>query len=141
MDVRASDIRKWHLERDFADIGYNYVIDLDGKVELGRPTSMNGAHCTGYNDHSIGICYVGGLDSMGNPADTRTYAQKKAMHQLVENLMDAYPTIVKVLGHRDTSPDLNGDGKITPNEWIKACPCFDVQSEFPMSYCCAHLKE
>jgi len=135
MDVRASDIRKWHLERGFADIGYNYVIDLDGTVEVGRPLSMNGAHCLGYNDHSIGICYVGGLDAHGNPQDTRTYAQKKAMHTLVENLMDAYPTIVKILGHRDTSPDLNGDGKISQNEWIKACPCFDVAAEFPMAHC------
>lgn len=140
MDVRASDIRKWHLERGFADIGYNFVIDLDGTVELGRPLTMNGAHCLGYNDHSIGICYVGGLDSFGNPYDSRTYAQKKSLHALVQNLMLTYPTITKVLGHRDTSPDLNGDGKITPNEWIKACPCFDVQAEFPMAYCIAGRK-
>ena len=116
-------------------IGYNYVIDLGGMVEEGRPLTMNGAHCTGYNDHSIGICYVGGLDSLGNPMDTRTYEQKKAMHALVEKLMNEYPTITKVLGHRDTSPDLNGDGVITPDEWIKTCPCFDVRAEFPMSYC------
>lgn len=137
MDVRASDIRKWHLERGFADIGYNYVIDLDGTVEVGRPLSMNGAHCIGYNDHSIGICYVGGLDSFGNPQDTRTWQQKKALHEIVEHLMVSYPTITEILGHRDTSPELNGDGKITPNEWVKACPCFDVKAEFPVSYCIA----
>lgn len=137
MDVRASDIDKWHKERGFAMIGYNYVIDLDGTVEKGRPLTMDGAHCIGYNNHSIGICYIGGLDYAGEAADTRTPAQKRALHGLVWKLMDEYPTIVKILGHRDTSPDLNGDGKITPNEWIKACPCFDVQSEFPMSYCTA----
>ena len=119
-------------------IGYNYVIDLDGTVEDGRPLTMNGAHCLGYNDHSIGICYVGGLDSLGNPLDTRTYEQKKAMHELVQKLMMQYPSIIYVLGHRDTSPDLNGDGKITPNEWIKACPSFDVKAEFPMAYCHAN---
>ena len=136
-DIRAKDIDKWHKERDFAMIGYHYVIDLDGKVEVGRPLTMTGAHCKGWNDHSIGICYVGGLDIFGNSKDTRTQAQKKSMAELVQNLMDTYPTIVRVLGHRDTSPDLNGDGKITPNEWIKDCPCFNVQAEFPISYCTA----
>lgn len=130
-DVRAADIDKWHKERGFAMIGYNYVIDLDGTVEIGRPLTMVGAHCKGWNDRSIGICYVGGLDKNGNPKDTRTPAQKEAMNRLVYNLLEAYPTITQILGHRDTSPDLNGDGQITPNEWIKACPCFDVRSEYP----------
>lgn len=137
MDVRASDIDKWHRERGFAMIGYNYVIDLDGTVEAGRPLTMNGAHCVGYNDHSVGICYVGGLDAFGRPFDTRTRAQKEAMHDLVSRLMERYPTIVRVIGHRDASPDLNGDGKITQDEWIKACPCFEVSADFPMAYCFA----
>lgn len=145
-DVRASDIDKWHKERGFKMIGYNFVIDLDGKVEKGRPLTMNGAHCStsgtsgvAYNKHSIGICYVGGLDAKGKPCDTRTKAQKLALHKLVFELMDKYP-IVDVLGHRDTSPDMNGDGKITANEWIKACPCFDVRSEFPMVVVTAQKK-
>lgn len=134
-DIRASDIDKWHRERGFAMIGYNYVIDLDGKVEKGRPLTMTGAHCKGWNDRSIGICYIGGLDKNGNPKDTRTLLQKMSLHNLVFKLMDEYPSITQVLGHRDTSPDLNGDGKISPNEWIKQCPCFDVKAEFPISYC------
>ena len=83
-DVRAADIDKWHTERGFAGIGYNYVIDLDGKVETGRPLTKDGAHCNtaglsglAYNKHSIGIAYVGGLDKNGKPADTRTPAQKR----------------------------------------------------------------
>jgi len=136
-DFRAADIERWHREQGFAMIGYNFVVDLDGTVEVGRPLSMTGAHCKGWNDRSIGICYVGGLDENGKPKDTRTLAQKKALAETVQNLMEVYPTIVRVIGHRDTSPDLNGDGKITPNEWIKACPCFDVQAEFPMAYCTA----
>lgn len=139
-NFHAADIDRWHREQGFAMIGYNFVIDLDGAVEVGRPLSMTGAHCKGWNDHSIGICYIGGLDMFGSPKDTRTLAQKESMHALVEELMLKYPTITKVLGHRDTSPDLNGDGKITPNEWIKACPCFDVKSEFPMAYCYAKRK-
>jgi len=142
-DVRAADIDKWHKERGFACIGYNYVIDLDGTVEVGRPLNRDGAHCNtagtsgvSYNKHSIGIVYVGGLDWAGMPADTRTPAQKQAMAELVYKLIAEYP-IVEVIGHRDASPDQNLDGKITPNEWIKQCPCFDVRAEFPISICSA----
>lgn len=145
-DVRAADIDKWHKERGFAMIGYNYVIDLDGTVEVGRPLSMDGAHCNtaglsgeSYNKHSIGICYVGGLDENGNPADTRTPEQKLSMTNLVNKLCDEYP-ITEIIGHRDASPDRNGDGVISRNEWIKQCPCFDVKSEFPMAICKAKRK-
>jgi N-acetyl-anhydromuramyl-L-alanine amidase AmpD len=141
-DVRASDIDKWHRERGFAMIGYNYVIDLDGKVETGRPLSRDGAHCNtagvsgkSYNRHSIGICYVGGLDKDGKPADTRTPEQKLSMLNLVCKLMDEFPNIVEIIGHRDASPDKNKDGRITSNEWVKMCPCFDVRAEYPISIC------
>ena len=138
VDYRVKDIDKWHRERGFQMIGYHYVIDLDGTVELGRPLSMNGAHCNtaglsgeSYNKHSIGICYVGGLDRNGKAKDTRTDAQKAALRTLVARLREKYP-IKEVIGHRDASLDRNGDGKITPDEYIKLCPCFDVKSEFPM---------
>lgn len=146
-DVRAADIDKWHKERGFNEIGYHYVIDLDGSVEFGRALPKDGAHCNtaglsgvSYNKHSIGICYIGGLDANGNPADTRTDAQKLAMHELVLRLMEKYP-IVEVIGHRDASPDKNGDGVISRNEWIKQCPCFDVRAEFPMAVCTAKKKK
>ena len=77
----------------------------------------------------IGICYVGGLDKDGRPADTRTDAQRTALIRLVKALRLVFPGVKQVLGHRDTSPDLNGDGVISPNEYMKACPCFDVQKE------------
>ena len=135
-DVRASDIDKWHKARGFAMIGYHYVIDLDGTVEIGRPVSMIGAHCSekglsgkSYNYHSIGICYVGGLDRDGKAKDTRTDAQKASLSKLVQDLVGKYP-IKDILGHRDASPDRNGNGKIEKNEWIKQCPCFDVRSEY-----------
>ena len=131
-DFKAADIDRWHKQRGWKMIGYNYVIDLDGKIEEGRPLTMDGAHCKGWNNHSIGIVYVGGLDKDGNPKDTRTFAQKLSMHLLVERLMEKYPAITQVIGHRDTSPDLNGNGKVDPHEWIKACPCFDVKLEFPI---------
>lgn len=157
-DLRAADIDKMHKKKGWKMIGYNYVVDIDGTVEAGRPLTMDGAHCNTkglsgkpYNKHSIGICYIGGvegminekgqivprLDAKGNPIskDTRTPAQKKALSELVYRLMDEHPSIVEVIGHRDASPDINGDGVINRNEWIKDCPCFDVQSEFPMAHC------
>ncbi len=127
-------------------IGYHYVIDLDGTVETGRPLTMDGAHCNtaglsgkAYNKHSIGICYIGGLDKNGNPADTRTDAQKRSMSDLIYQLKIDY-NITDILGHRDTSPDKNSDGKISKNEWIKQCPCFDVRSEYPVAICVAKRK-
>lgn len=144
MDFKVDDIDRMHKERGFSQVGYHYVIDLDGTVEKGRPDTMVGAHTNtkgfsnkSYNYHSIGVCYIGGVDKNGKPKDTRTKEQKKAMSELVYSLMDKYPNIKEVIGHRDTSPDLNGDGKITKNEFIKQCPVFDVRAEFPISVCVA----
>lgn len=146
-DLRAADIDKQHQERGFAMIGYNFVVDLDGTVEDGRPLTRDGAHCNtaglsgkSYNKHSIGIVYVGGLDENGNPADTRTPEQKQALADLVYRLINEYP-IVEVIGHRDASPDKNGNGKIERNEWIKQCPCFSVRDEFPIAICVAKKKQ
>lgn len=135
-DLRAKDIDRMHRARGFNQIGYNFVIDFDGTVENGRSLSIDGAHCNtkgfsgvSYNKHSIGICYIGGLDANGCPADTRTEAQKNSLRNLVAKLCREYD-IIELLGHRDTSPDLNGNGEVEPAEYIKACPCFDVRSEF-----------
>lgn len=135
-DLRAKDIDRMHKQRGFCQIGYNFVIDLDGTVENGRPLSMDGAHCNtkgfsgvSYNKHSIGICYIGGLDANGKANDTRTDEQKVSLRNLIAKLCKEYD-IIEVLGHRDTSPDLDDSGEVEPAEYIKACPCFDVRSEF-----------
>lgn len=135
-DLRAVDIDRMHRAQGWKMIGYNYVIDLDGTIEEGRPLTMDGAHCNSkddrggtYNKHSIGICYVGGLDNKDQAKDTRTSEQKAALIKLLNELCAKYP-IVELLGHRDTSPDLNEDGIIEPFEWIKFCPCFDVREEY-----------
>lgn len=128
-DIKAKDIDRMHRARGFSQIGYNYVIDLDGTIEADRPLTIAGAHCIGYNDHSVGICYIGGLDTSGKPADTRTPAQKTAMDDLINKLTREYE-IAELLGHRDTSRDLNDNGIVEPFEWIKLCPCFDVREEY-----------
>lgn len=126
----AEDINKWHLARGFKGIGYHFVIKLDGTIELGRPLNKVGAHVANANTGTIGICYIGGLDSNGKPKDTRTPEQKKALVELVDALKSNITTINSVKGHRDYSKDLNKNGRIDPSEYIKACPCFEVKDEF-----------
>jgi N-acetylmuramoyl-L-alanine amidase len=126
-DLSAKDIDRMHRQQGFSAIGYNRLIRLDGTVEQGRPDDAVGAHVAGWNSVSIGVSYVGGLDAKGKAKDTRTDAQKAAMARVVAELLVKYPG-AQVLGHRDFSPDKNGDGRITPDEWIKQCPCFDAAS-------------
>ena len=125
----AAAIDAMHKERGFNKIGYHYVVKLDGTVETGRKEAEVGAHVSGHNGNSIGVCYIGGVSVDGKPKDTRTAAQKVALANLVRQLRMKYPS-AKVVGHRDLSPDRNRDGKITPDEYIKSCPCFNVQSEY-----------
>ena len=108
----AAQIDSWHRKRGFhLGIGYHYVVRRDGAIESGRPEWMVGAHCKNHNAHSIGVCYEGGLDIRGQPADTRTAEQKAAMRQLLEDLHRRYPRAV-IVGHHDLNPH-------------KACPCIE----------------
>ncbi|MCQ2343868.1 MAG: N-acetylmuramoyl-L-alanine amidase [Paludibacteraceae bacterium] len=112
-DDRAADIARWHKQKGLKSIGYHYVIDLDGTIEEGRPLDKAGAHCEGANNCSIGICYIGGLDSNGNPKNTMTPEQNDALVMLLMTLRTQFPGI-KIYGHNELN--LN-----------KACPCFDVR--------------
>lgn len=127
--VSVRDIDRWHRQRGFRKIGYHYVILLDGTIRKGRDISEIGAHVAGSNANSIGICYIGGLDAAGQPKDTRTEEQKAALFFLLQQLREQYPKAV-ICGHRDFSPDRNGNGIIEPWEWMKACPCFDAVAEY-----------
>lgn len=115
-DYTVEDIRLWHKKRGFSDIGYHYVIYLDGSVHEGRPIEKVGAHCSGHNANSIGIVYVGGLDKDGNPKNTLTPRQEESLYNLIVELMKKYPSIASVCGHRAYA--------------AKACPCFDVPQWF-----------
>lgn len=131
--VTVYDIDRWHAERGFKrqeaaaaafnpalkHIGYHFVVDLKGDVFTGRGLDEIGAHVAGSNANSIGICMVG--------MNKFTPAQWAALRKLVIDLHAAYPN-ARICGHRDLSPDLNGDGQITRNEWLKDCPTFDVKT-------------
>ena len=120
-DVKAKTIKQWHKDRGFDDIGYHYVIDLDGTIEKGRDEELVGAHCKGHNATSIGICYVGGCDKNMKPKDTRTPEQKRSMLSLVRKLVNKYKIpVTQIWAHHDFDKH-------------KACPSFDV-SEFRKDY-------
>ena len=127
-DYSVAQIRKWHLKRGFKDIGYHFLIHLDGSIERGRPWNQPGAHAKGYNNNSIGICYVGGTDGTGRPMDTRSVAQIHSLRAIVSVLKAIYP-LIDIKGHRDLSVDLNGDGVISKGEWMKQCPSFSVKKD------------
>lgn len=132
-ELTMKQLEAEHRKRGFSGIGYHYVVLLNGTIAPGRDVDIIGAHCSGYNTHSIGVSYVGGLENKpGVPykklkaKDTRTAAQKEALHNLLALLKKAYPNAV-IKGHRDYSPDKDGDGLIEPWEWIKSCPSFSVE--------------
>jgi len=112
----VGDIRAWHKQRGFKDIGYHYVVYLDGSIHAGRSEAVVGAHCTGHNKCSIGVCYIGGMTKdMKAAKDTRTEAQKKALVQLLKQLKKKYPG-ARIYGHRNFA--------------AKACPSFDAKKEY-----------
>ncbi len=114
-EVTVQDIDRWHRAQGWEQIGYHYLVCLDGKIAVGRPEWKTGAHCTGHNAQSIGVCYVGGLDRKGRPADTRTAAQTNSLIKLLRMLRQRYPR-AKIHGHRDFAD--------------KDCPCFDATFEY-----------
>ena len=101
----AAQIDTWHRRDNHwkFGIGYHYVVRRDGSIEPGRPEWQVGAHCLNHNAHSIGVCYEGGLDIRGQPADTRTEAQKASLRTLLEDLHRRYPKAL-IVGHRDLDP-------------------------------------
>lgn len=110
------DIDRWHRQQGWNGCGYHYVVRRDGTIETGRPLEMVGAHCVHHNQHSIGVCYEGGLDADGLTADTRTKIQKVALRQLLEKLHEQFPKAI-IAGHNVFDP-------------TKDCPCFDAVSEY-----------
>lgn len=115
MDIGATEIRSWHRQRGWMDIGYHYVIRRNGAIEKGRPDDRPGAHARGFNHLSLGICLVGGVAKDGKtPENNFTSDQFHALRRLLIGLNATFPE-ARILGHRDL-----------PNVY-KGCPSFDVE--------------
>ena len=129
VNVSATTIDGWHRKRGFDQIGYHYVIGLDGAIQAGRPVNVMGAHVGGGgNRASIGIAYIGGVDANLKAKDTRTEAQKAALIKIIKILKNIYPE-ASIHGHRDYSKDKDGDG-VEAHEFMKMCPCFNAEVEY-----------
>lgn len=116
IDIGVDEIRRYHMkEKGWSDIGYHYVIRLNGTREKGRCVLKAGAHCVGYNAHTIGVCYVGGLSQSGDKVDTRTEEQKKELNKLLTELVEIYHC--PIVGHHFFNKH-------------KECPCFDAYREY-----------
>lgn len=114
----VADVRKWHMNSPtfWSDIGYHYLVKLDGEVETGRPEARVGAHVVEANNGTLGVVYVGGVNASLMPKDTRTPAQKTALIELCKALIKKYPTIKWIKGHNDFTN-------------AKACPSFKVGND------------
>lgn len=119
-EFNVNDIRDWHKQRGFTDVGYHYIILLDGTIQEGRDIRTIGAHCKGLNYGSIGICYIGGLDENGKGKDTRTQEQKESLLKLIDELLITY--------------DLSIDNVFCHYQFAKKlCPCFRIE-DFKKEY-------
>lgn len=116
MDVGAKEIRKWHVEeRGWRDIGYHWVIRRDGTLEKGRDEDIAGAHCSGYNSRSIGICLVGGLAmDYKSSEDNFSKAQFDTLAKLIKDIRSRYPNRLSIHGHNEFAN--------------KDCPVFNVDT-------------
>lgn len=116
-EVSVDEIRRWHVEGNgWSDIGYHYVILLDGTVARGRPLDVAGAHVKGHNKDSIGVVYVGGTDVTGQPQDTLNSNQLFGLYKVVTSLRNLFGPLT-LHGHNEFSD--------------KACPSFIVSEKLP----------
>lgn len=112
MDIDANTIDRWHKNKGWSGIGYNYVIKRDGTIQEGREVGKVGAHTLGRNHDSIGICWIGGLGQDGKSEDNRTQEQKISLFALLKHLKSKHIG-VKISGHSDWN--------------ATSCPAFNVK--------------
>jgi N-acetylmuramoyl-L-alanine amidase len=127
VEAKRDEIDRWHKARGWRGIGYHFLVDRDGKIAKGRPVSEVGAHVSGHNIGSIGICLVGGKWPQGawgvktdDFFDHFTPAQDVAVRDLVDSLSDLYG-IEHIKGHNDFT-DTKGCPSFTVSEWLKDIP-------------------
>lgn len=125
----TSQLMRGFKERGWAAPGYHLLVLPAGSIRQLWPLDRVANGARGYNATSVHVAWVGGVDASGRPTDNRTPAQRAALRELVRRLARRFPG-AEIVGHRDLSPDLNGNGIVDPWERVKECPCFDVRSEY-----------
>lgn len=125
----VEDLKAEFKRKGWKNPGYHYVVMPDGRIENMLPEDSISNGVQGYNSTAINVAYVGGIDAKGKGVDNRTPEQKKSLKTILSQLKKKYPD-AEILGHRDISPDKNGNGIIDPWERIKECPCFDAKVEY-----------
>ena len=107
MLVTVHDIKDWHVnDNGWSDVGYHFIINRDGSIDLGRPINIVGAHCKGFNSDSIGTCMIG--------RDWFTVEQLKTLRALDTSLRLLIPEIEETKGHTDYNP-------------YKTCPNINIE--------------
>ena len=109
--------------------GYHYVVTAEGKIHQLLATELVSNGVKGFNSVTVNVAYTGGIDSKGKSVDNRTEEQKASLRKLLKLLKEKYPEAV-IQGHRDFSPDKNGNGIVDAWERIKDCPCFEAKTEY-----------
>ena len=95
-----TDIDDWHYERGFrGGCGYNFLVRKDCKIYEGRPMHIQGAHCTGWNNRSIGICFEGNFNN-----EQMSREQQQAGIDLIRWIRGQYKQTLRILRHRDANP-------------------------------------
>lgn len=115
-EAKVAEVKKWHTDKGWSDVGYHYLIDRNGVIVEGRPVERAGAHAKGYNATSIGVAIFGGHGGTANDEfeENFTDAQDRSLRRLIAQLRMEFPNITQIVGHNDL-PDVT-----------KACPTFRV---------------
>lgn len=92
----VEQVDSWHKQKDWAGIGYHFFVRKDGTIYRGRPLDTMGAHVSGMNSVSIGICAEGKYMTEIMPD-----AQKKSICELLVYLKDNYYPAASIVGHRE----------------------------------------
>lgn len=92
----AQQIDNWHKGNGWSGIGYHFFIRKDGSIYRGRPEWAVGAHASGRNSDTIGVCVEGNYEE----EKTMPQAQKDAVKEVLRYLKGKYPK-AELKGHRD----------------------------------------
>ena len=95
-----TSIRKGHLARGWADIGYHFAVDPAGRVLACRDLRFQGAHVAEHNEHNVGVCVLGNFDEQ-----RPTPPQLNALHAALTSLAATYRVPMRrVYTHQELNP-------------------------------------